>query len=64
MATIYHASVVRERLGENMWDGKVVGVKVETNILQMTGHIWVVSAVEQGFELENHGIRVILWTTR
>ena len=35
---------------------KVVGFKVETNILQMTGHIWVVSAVEQGFALEKHGI--------
>ena len=42
-----------------MRDGKVIGVKVGTNILQMTGHIRIVSAVERGFEFENHGIRVI-----
>jgi hypothetical protein len=47
-----------------MRDGKVVRVKVEMNILQMTGQILVVSTVEQGFGLENDGIRVILWTTR
>ena len=59
MATIHHAGVVRGKPGENMRDGKVIGVKVETNILQMTGHIRIVSAVERGFELENHWIRVI-----
>jgi hypothetical protein len=45
VATIYHASAVRGELGENMWDGKVVGVKVETDILQTTGQIRVVTAI-------------------
>ena len=39
MATIYHVSVVREKLGENMREGKVIRVRVETDILQMTGHM-------------------------
>lgn len=39
-----------------MQEGEVTGVKVEGDKLELTGHIWVVSPVEEGGKFESHNI--------
>jgi hypothetical protein len=46
-------------LGKGMQEGKVTRVEVDGDLLQMTGHVWVISPVEhwQGWrKLESHDI--------
>jgi len=56
VSAIYQANVARREIGKGMEEGKVTGVEVEGDLLQMTGHVWVISPVEQGWEIESHDI--------
>jgi hypothetical protein len=46
VGAIYQAKVVGGELGKGMQEGKVIRVEVEGGLLQMTGHVWVISAVK------------------
>jgi len=58
VGAIYQTSVAGGELGKGMEEGKITGIEVEGDLLQMTGHIWVISPVEdqQGWKLESHDI--------
>jgi len=61
VGAIHRANVAGGEIGKRMQEGKVT--RVEGNLLQMTGHVWVISTVEhwhywhwQGRKLESHDI--------
>ena len=58
VGAIYQANVAGGQLGKGMQEGKVTRVEVEGCLLEMTGHVWVISAVEdwEGWKLESHDI--------
>jgi hypothetical protein len=61
VGAIYQAIVAGGVLGKGMQEGKVTRVEVEGDLLQMMGHVRVISAVEdwadwQGWKLESHDI--------
>jgi hypothetical protein len=56
VGAIHQANVAGREIGKGMEEGKVTGVEVEGDLLQMTGHVWVISPVEQGWEIESHDI--------
>jgi hypothetical protein len=58
VGAIYQAKVAGGEVGKGMQEGKVTRVQVEGDLLQMTGHVWVISPVEhqQGGKLESHDI--------
>jgi hypothetical protein len=55
VGAIYQANVAGGELGKVMQEGKVTRVEVEGGLLQVTGHVWVISAVEE-WKLESHDI--------
>ena len=60
VGAIYQANVAGGELGKGMEEGKVTRVEVEGDLLEMTGHVWVISPVEdwhwQVWKLESHDI--------
>jgi len=58
VGAIHQANVARGELGNGMQENNVTRVEVEEDLLQMTGHVWVISPVEhwQGWKLESHDI--------
>ena len=58
VGAIYQANVAGGEHGKSLQEGKVTRVEVEGDLLQMTGHVWVISPVKhwQGWKLESHDI--------
>jgi hypothetical protein len=58
VGAIHQANAAGGELGKGMQEGKVTRVEVEGDLLQMTGHVWVISPVEdwEGRKFESHDI--------